>query len=535
MPSAETYLGATVKVLFSDNDVAIGMDVTFLTEDLGIQILNSACYADSQHGKPEQAGAIIMMRMRSMIIAAHLPQVLWPLAAQVASYLLNRTPSWTRAIDGSHVWTTPHERMLGYKPNLANLHVFGCCAYVCDPKVPQGQKMAPRAWIGYLVSFEASNIWQIWNPHHQEVVKERDVIFDESLFYDPDLPLPQDLLISLPDPAVQTSQLPLAIQEADAETSAHHEPHGDELYDDDFLMPSKSATQMNHTLKLSHEHPVAHDSSQPITPEHTPLPDSPRQGGPGGGYASPPMLESSSQIPDAFADSAPATPESTNMEVLFVPEPPEDDPGDADPSSLQLLAELEHILEADTCSDSCSITAGGGDNSSELSYSNRHNTALRAQEISADLDPSLAITGKCKRQPHNIFAIYQGFSLSMQKALNPLISTEPLPGVEPTSRIHRNDLPVAPGNFHKLKHHHLCKWFMDAMELELSTLESKGTWSIEWRPANIFVIPTIWVYSYKFDDDGFLKRAKAHLCVQGNKQVMTHVETRAATLASQCF
>ena len=42
------------------------------------------------------------------------------------------------------------------------------------------------------------------------------------------------------------------------------------------------------------------------------------------------------------------------------------------------------------------------------------------------------------------------------------------------------------------------------------------------------------MYLYKFDDEGFLKRAEACLCVQGNKQMLTHAETRAATLAS-CF
>lgn len=73
---------------------------------------------------------------------------------------------------------------------------------------------------------------------------------------------------------------------------------------------------------------------------------------------------------------------------------------------------------------------------------------------------------------------------------------------------------------------------MDAMELELNTLESKGTWLTEPRTLDVFVIPTIWVYTYKFDEEGFLKRAKARLCVQGNKQVLTHTETRAATLDS---
>ena len=73
------------------------------------------------------------------------------------------------------------------------------------------------------------------------------------------------------------------------------------------------------------------------------------------------------------------------------------------------------------------------------------------------------------------------------------------------------------------------------MDIELKSLESKGTWLVERRPTSTYVIPTIWVYSYKFDDEGFLKRAKARLCVQGNKQVLTHAETRAATLASCSF
>ena len=110
-----------------------------------------------------------------------------------------------------------------------------------------------------------------------------------------------------------------------------------------------------------------------------------------------------------------------------------------------------------------------------------------------------------------------------------------LPGAIINQQIHRNDLPDAPSNYREMVKHPLSKWFIDAMEIELNTLESKGTWLTEPRPLDVFVIPTIWVYTYKFDEEGFLKRAKARLCVQGNKQVLTHAETRAATLASCCF
>ena len=158
---AKTQLNAIVKIFFSDNDASLGLDYPLFAQDEGIQILHSAHYANSQHDKPELAGRVVLMRMRSMMIAARLPEVLWPLATQAATYLINQTPSWIATVDGSHVWTTPYERMLGMKLNIVNLPVFGCHAYVRDAKVPQGRKMAPRALIDYLVGFIASNIWQI--------------------------------------------------------------------------------------------------------------------------------------------------------------------------------------------------------------------------------------------------------------------------------------------------------------------------------------------------------------------------------------
>lgn len=122
----------------------------------------------------------------------------------------------------------------------------------------------------------------------------------------------------------------------------------------------------------------------------------------------------------------------------------------------------------------------------------------------------------------------------MQKALSPSINNELSTGVQSTERIHRNDLP-APAGYREMTRHSLQHLFCAAMELELSTLEPKRTWRIESHPDNVFVIPTIWVFTYKFDDNGYLKRVKARICVQGNKQIMTHDDTTAAALASKCF
>ena len=72
------------------------------------------------------------------------------------------------------------------RPNLANLRVYGCRAYVKLSEHDLGSKrdkMAPRAVVGYLVGFIASNIWRIWLPEQKKVISARDVKFDETKQY----------------------------------------------------------------------------------------------------------------------------------------------------------------------------------------------------------------------------------------------------------------------------------------------------------------------------------------------------------------
>lgn len=43
--------------------------------------------------------------------------------------------------------------------------------------------MAPRAYIGYLVGYMASNIYRVWVPASGKFIIVRDVTFDETTFY----------------------------------------------------------------------------------------------------------------------------------------------------------------------------------------------------------------------------------------------------------------------------------------------------------------------------------------------------------------
>ena len=47
----------------------------------------------------------------------------------------------------------------------------------------QKDRLDPRAHIGYLVGYHASNIWKIWIPSLDKIILSRDVEFDETKHY----------------------------------------------------------------------------------------------------------------------------------------------------------------------------------------------------------------------------------------------------------------------------------------------------------------------------------------------------------------
>lgn len=123
---------------------------------------------------------------------------------KAAVYIINRSP--TKLPDGR--WIIPwseaseiDENKPKPRPNLANLRVYGCKAYVRRHGLPRAEKMQERAEIGYLVGYTASNIWRVWFPQRGAVRDVRDVIFDENARFDQkDLEAPpvRDVIEAMP-------------------------------------------------------------------------------------------------------------------------------------------------------------------------------------------------------------------------------------------------------------------------------------------------------------------------------------------------
>ncbi len=111
-----------------------------------------------------------------MRIGADLPEDLWPETISAAAYILNRTPT-------SRTGITPFEALYKFKPTISHMKIYGCKAYPLIYNIPKLEKLQPRAHIGYFVGYSSRNIYRIWVPSKDEVIRIRDVSFDETTYY----------------------------------------------------------------------------------------------------------------------------------------------------------------------------------------------------------------------------------------------------------------------------------------------------------------------------------------------------------------
>ena len=154
-----------------------------------IRLEPSAPYTQDQNGGAERSGGVIKNKARAMRLGSNLPPFLWVEIYRCAVYLYNRTPKYM------YNWKSPYERFYAHlsqrdgfpardhRPKQAHLRVFGCKAFVmttiAKAKKNRLQRLEPRAWIGFLVGYNSTNIYRIWNPSTNRIVVSRDVTFNE--------------------------------------------------------------------------------------------------------------------------------------------------------------------------------------------------------------------------------------------------------------------------------------------------------------------------------------------------------------------
>ena len=124
----EGETGNKIKTLRTDRGGEyLSREFTNLCKLSGIQRELTQAHTPQQNGVFERRNHTLMERARNMSSDCNLPIYLWTKAISHAQYLVNRSP--TRANSG----LTPEAKYSGMTPDISNLKIFSCLAYILVP------------------------------------------------------------------------------------------------------------------------------------------------------------------------------------------------------------------------------------------------------------------------------------------------------------------------------------------------------------------------------------------------------------------
>ena len=81
-------------------------------------------------------------------------------------------------------WRTLHETITSVRLDLSRLYAIRSRGFVLNKHLPRGDKLKDRTFEGFLLRFNASNIYQVWLPATNRVIRVRDVRFVNELYKD---------------------------------------------------------------------------------------------------------------------------------------------------------------------------------------------------------------------------------------------------------------------------------------------------------------------------------------------------------------
>ncbi len=107
---------------------------------------------------------------RALLIESQMAKYLWTYAIMTAKYIRNRC--YVQRIKNN-----PHGSIIGLKPNVATLHIFGT---VCYHYGHNAKKLEPHSRKGYFVGYDRDSPSYLVNyPETRTVMKHRLVKFEE--------------------------------------------------------------------------------------------------------------------------------------------------------------------------------------------------------------------------------------------------------------------------------------------------------------------------------------------------------------------
>jgi len=110
---------------------------------------------------------------------------------------------------------------------------------------------------------------------------------------------------------------------------------------------------------------------------------------------------------------------------------------------------------------------------------------------------------------------------------------------KPSKQIHQSQMPLPPKNWKEVEKHPFAVEFKQAEDDHLQSHRDKNTWVevtlSKKQLREVEIIDNMWVYVYKFDEQGFFIKCKARLVARGDMERARQEDTYASTLAARSF
>ena len=559
-------------------------------KEQGIDIELPPSHTHEPTGGAERPGGINQTRMRCAY--GHLPIELWPEIYRAAVWIHNILPSrrneWMTPKEKMDRWFYQHFRwyrppnvdfdaMKDHRPDWHGIYAYGCKAYplMNSFKAKEDKnlfKLRPRAHVGYLVGYHASNIYRIWVPKLNRVILSRDVRFNEEEFFDPNKESQLET-----EPIMEYRPTPTAMEPL---PQTNWDTILDEfLYEfDDYILGidptdgsnSGVGTTGGVTLNAATaaiQPPVQNSRlltppGQPFLPTPDPTPQLNRRdastagSSPSGSNqsASPLLSDSSSTAqrseadPDSdgneFHDAEPPSPGGNTSHDKELSVPSDSDDARFREPSVQSTIVVNPLPPPRPMVQQPSSSGPQQQQQTPADQDGSRHRRRTQKEMYGDKPTRRSERTPKPKQNHDDY---------INSIFTTLLLTQEYPEGNHTTfhsvflaatskaardhRFHRDDLVKLPKRYQDLDNHSMGPEFKEAIRKELHELLKRGTWRlIERDKASAPPLPLKWVFNYKFDQDGYLQRCKARICVRGDLQDDDgSVETYAATLAARTF
>jgi hypothetical protein len=585
----ETKYNLKVAILHSDNDSATlpwrgESRYEQWASSQGISVERTPPWTHEPNGGPERAGQEIITKSIKMASSSNLPVKLWPEVVEAAAWLYNMSPSAAHdmqspneTLDSWFVqyfrWYEParvRSALADLRPDWSGIYAYGCRAYPLNKERAAGRdrrgfKVTPRGHIGYLVGYRASNIYRIWIPNLDQVITTRNVTFDEELFYEGDgenQAITREDAIKLvhilheqdtDEPAAPAVAEPLELNQETEEHPAEQELGGgaSELetlsvgpadVEESNVAPTAQAPSLANKAHGGRAGGASRFGL--ISPDATPEP--------GLGNARAGETEQSDQATSPREVHSPAdralarstmgqqAPTRSNDRITASRGAPEVSTGEPEAVVQPARRPWTRRVYDGPIRESRRLRGQAPD--TKKAGAGKGGQHFVSRELGS-IAPTQQDDPRLKLFIQTIFPSESSFiSQEELKTVHSVIAAA-VTGVQKphaalgAPRVHRDQLPDPPKKWRDLYAHIYGALFREAARKEIRTLIENDTWvEIDRCDAEQKPLPLKWVFTYKFDKDGYFLKCKARICVRGDLQHKETIEsTYAATLAARSF